>query len=266
MTDDVQPQEGQGGHPWDQYLESIPEDAREAASEAFRQMDANATRKFQEAAEYRKAWEPFETLGVKDRDPEVVGWALELADAAINNPQSFAEWYGRYAQEHGLQAANEAVQQAEQEVGYIDPAVQQLVERTIQQALNPIASQLSDVVEWRDTRTAEERKAEEMRNIRSQLDALKEKHPDEYDEDLIEMFIPRHMGDDPKNAVQKAFDDVIAVRAKAQRDWVTEKVNQPAAAISGGTVSGTPDPPPKGQALKWASEQALAQLRGARSA
>ncbi len=261
--DDVQPPEGQGDQSlYSEYLDKIPEDARDIALEAFKSFDANTTRKFQEAADYRKGWEPFEELGVKDRNSEEVRWALNFVDAAFGegtkNPQEIQRWFDEYAKENGLTKAEQ--NQLEQE--YIDPNIESLVEERLQKALGPVAQQLQDLTgRWtaEDQRRAE---AEAASKIESQLEDLKAKNPDTFDRGLVEKFVANHM-DDPENAVQKAFDDAVAIVNQIQKDTLQGKANQPPAAESGGSANGTPEPPPKGEALKHANAQALEMLRAA---
>src|ERR1035437_4782758 len=69
----VQPPEGQGDQsnssPYAEYLDRLPEEVRGDVEPVFRDWDAQTTRKFQDAAKYRKQWEPLEQTGVSQRDP-----------------------------------------------------------------------------------------------------------------------------------------------------------------------------------------------------
>lgn len=251
----VQPDEGQGGEsggsPFQEYLDRIPEEARDTAEEAFKAFDANTTRKFQEAAEYRKNWEPFEQLGVNQRSPEEVQWGLQFRDA-LDNPAAIKQWYEDYAKENNL---------TEQEQVYVDPDVETLVQQRLQEQLGPVSQQLADVLQWRETETQRQAEAQAQGFIESELSKLETE--DGFDREKVDMFIPRHM-DDPENAVRLAWQDYKTLRGQIEKDQLQAKLNQPLAAESGGSANGTPDAPANaGEAMKLASARALEQLRAA---
>lgn len=261
-TDPAQP-DGQGGTggdaPYQAYLDRIPEEARGAAEEAFRDFDANTTRKFQDAADYRKQWEPLEATGVSQRDPAEVQWAMQFVDA-LSDPTAIQTWFTNYAKENGLTKA----EQTEIEQEYIDPSVQSLVEQRLEASLGPVAKQLQEMAQWRTDQEQQAREAQAMSEIRSEIDELKAKHGDEFDESLVEKLLPQYIDTDPTHAVARAFGDSQAIRSQIEKATLQGKADQPAAPTSGGSATGTPDPPPKGDALKHAAAQALEQLRANR--
>ena len=260
-VDGVQPDEGQGGtagdSPFQEYLDRIPEEGREAALEAFRDFDANTTKKFQAASEYRKGWEPFEQLGVNHRDPEEVAWAMQMLDAVQGNPQAVSEWFQTYAQEHGLTPA-QAEQMAEE--AYVDPSVSQLVQQQLQAQLGPVASQLQELAEWRDSQAQEAQEAHIQSEIRSELDTLKAKHPDDYSEAMVEKFIANHLNDatDAREAVQAAFSDWQTIKSQIEKDTLNGKASTPAGAESGGVAHTQAD---QATTFKEAGIQAAEMIR-----
>lgn len=267
VDDPVQPPEGQGGEsqensaPWAEYLDRITdEEARGVAEEGFKAFDANTTRKFMEAAEYRKQWEPLEALGVNQRDPAEIEWALQVADAATQSPADFQKWVnGEYAQANGLTPQEQ--QQLENETEYIDPAVQSL-----QQRLEAQAQEIQELSGWRSTQEQQAAEQAASAQIESQLSELETKHPDEYDREKIDMLLPKYIygpDADPSNAVEKAFKDWQGIRAQIEKATLQGKVDTPPGAESGGSANGTEDPPPRGEYMKWAQAKALEQLRGA---
>lgn len=256
-TDPEQPNSGQDGQgadaPYSEYLNRIPEELRADVEPVFRDWDANTTRKFQEAAEQRKSWEPYEELGINQRDPGELEWAMRFVDT-LQNPEAIKEWYGEYARERGL------ADQAETDE-YIDPSVSDLVQRQLSAQLGPVAQQLAEISQWRDAQEQQRAEAEAMGQIKSEISSLKAKHGDAFNEQMVEKLLPQYIDSDPQHAVQRAFADWQSIRASVEQDWTSGKANQPPAAMSGGTASGQPDPPPKGEALKYAAQQALEQLR-----
>lgn len=258
-TDPAQPS-GQGGNgdtPYAEYLNRIPEEVRSEVEPVFRDWDSNTTRRFQEAADYKRGWEPFEQLGVNTREPSEVEWAMQFVDA-LQNPQAIRDWYGEYAKDHGLSPAQNGEQQEEE---FSDPSMQALIERTLQAQLGPVSSQLAEISNWREAREVEAREAQALTQIRSEMNDLKAKHPDDFNESMVEKLLPQYIESDPANAVSRAFADWQAIQAQVQTDWTQGKADQPGGAVSGGSADGSAEPI---STLKQASDAALAQLRAGR--
>jgi hypothetical protein len=259
--DYAQPSEGQGeaggDAPYAEYLNRIPEEARSEAEAAFKQWDSDTTRKFQDAAEYRRGWEPFEQLGVNQRDPAEIEWALQFVDA-LQNPTTIKDWYSQYAQEHGI-----APEEPGADPEYVDPSMQSAFERMLQSQLGPVASQLAEMSQWRETQDQQYREAQAMAQIRSELDDLQSKHGADFNEAMVEKLLPQYIESDPQHAVQRAWDDWQAIRNQIETDAISGKANQPAGAVSGGTADGSP---PEIHTLKDAAAAAMEQLRAGRTA
>lgn len=260
--DGVQPNQGQGAaggdSPYGEYLNRIPEDARSEAEAAFKQWDADTTKKFQDAAEYKRSWEPFEQMGVQKRDPNEVEWAMQFVDA-LQNPTTIKEWYDTYAQQHGLAAQNDQADDQE----YLDPSMQSALEKMLQSHVGPVASQLAEITQWREAQEQQAREAEAMSNLRSQLDELKSQHGADFNEPMVEKLLPQYIESDPQHAVQRAWEDWQAIRNQIEQQAISGKANQPAGAVSGGTADGSP---PDIRTLKDAAAAAIEQLRAGRTA
>ena len=278
-AESVQPEQGQGGGgndaPYAEYLNRIPEEGRAAAEEAFKAWDADTTRKFQDAAEHRKAWEPFEQLGVNQRDPSEVEWALSMLEAAKNNPQSIAEWYEQYAEQHGLTPA-EAAQQA----AAAQPAVdefggiydQAALESLLQSQLTPLQQRLDAIAQREEAREYKERLQEAERHIEEQFTQLQSQHPDAFDikgadgkpidvRAVIENFTGKYIETDPQHAVQRAFADWDALRSQLESGFLNGKAQQPGAPEGGGVANTQPE---QIKTLAQANEIALQRIRGSR--
>ena len=249
--------QGNGGSPYDDYLARVPEEYRSDIEPIFKEWDSNTTRKFQEAAEARRAFEPYEPY-VKDREPDQVALGLQFVDA-LQDPKAIKEWYDQYAQQNGLTA-----QTTEEE--YVDPTVQALVDRQLAAQLGPVASQVAEFQAWREHQEQQAAVAAQRDEIESQLASLKSQHPDEFDRGLVDKLLPQYIESDPHNAVQKAFEDSRAIVAQVQKQWTDSKASQPPGAVSGGTANGTAERPEGMSIMKWASQQAEEQMRGSRGA
>lgn len=258
-ADVVQPEQGQGdggsGGPWSDLLDRVPEDARGDFESRFKEWDGNYTRHQQEAAEYRKSWEPYEQLGVNQYSPDQVSYLLQLGQA-LENPQQMQEWWNQYAQQNGLTQAE--TEQLQEQVGYEDPTQQLLKEQ-----LGPITQQLDQIRQWQEQQEFAVREREATEFIEGQLRELEEKHPQEFRRDLIEAFVGQYIDNDPRNAVTRAFEDARRFTADIEKQALQSKVNAPAGAESGGA----PDTVPKEiKTLAEANKYALEQMRAARNA
>lgn len=262
MADDdpVQPEPGQGGDatgtPYQEYLDRIPEEVRGEVEPVFKDWDANFTRRSQEFADYKRGWEPFEQLGVNQRDPAAVQWAMQFVDA-LEDPGAIKTWYEQYAQERGLTPAA-----AQDESEYIDPATQALVEQQLQAQLAPLARQLEEVSAWRSAQEQQAAEQQALSDIKTQMADLKAKHPDEFNADMVEKFVAPYIESDPEHAVQRAFTDWQTMRNQLEKDFLQSKADTPAAAEGGGTPAAAPDGI---KSLKEAAEAAMEQLRANRT-
>lgn len=254
--------QGEGGTPdtpYAEYLNRIPEEVRSQVEPIFKEWDSNVTRRFQDASEFRQQWEPYQPLGVTDLSPDEVAWALQFRQAAVNNPDAIRQWYDEYAQTHGLAAANAAVEQAQTqqsgEFDYVDPNLAALKEQ-----LSPMQQQLEQINAWRMQQEQAARVQEAERFISHQMDELKTKHPDEFNQAAVERLLPQYIETDPQHAVQRAFADWQSIRAQIERDTLQSKVNAPPPAESGGAANSAPE---QIRTMADASRFALEQLRAA---
>lgn len=77
---------------WDSYLteNEIPEPAHQYVRDALKYHDGLATKKFQEASEYRKRWEPYEKIdGFDQWEPDRLAQALPLISALDDEDQAY---------------------------------------------------------------------------------------------------------------------------------------------------------------------------------
>lgn len=240
----AQPQEGQGeeasggGSPWESYLDRIPEDARDIAAEAFREMEANATKKFQEHSEFRKQWEPLQETGINQLSQDEVAWLVQFRQA-LDDPKTIQQWYEDFAQEHGLTPAEQAAETLD-EFGFQDPSQQ--LEKLLEEKLGPLSQQVEQVLGWRQQQEQAQAQAEAGKFIEGQISELKEKHGD-FDKDteeLINTLAGRYIESDPMNAIPRAWDDLQRWRNDVEKSALQAKVNQPSPAESGGVPDVNP--------------------------
>lgn len=253
-ADPVQP-EGQGGEgtsnaPYAEYLDRIPQELRDQVEPVFRDWDGQVTRRFQESSEQRKAWEPYEQVGVNQHDPQAVQWALQFMEASQQNPQAIQQWYEAYAKENGLQAAQPETPQQPQDLtldeygGYDANALKTLLE----QQLSPIQQEIQAMAQYREQQEQAARDQEAQQFVSNQLDELKAKHPDDFKdssewgpEKMIDRFAARYIETDPYNAVPRAFADYQAFRNEIQKSSWQNAADRPAPAEGGGMPNAAPE-------------------------
>lgn len=265
--DVVQPEDagqGDGGHdaPYAEYLNRIPEEVREEVEPVFKDWDANVTRRFQEHSEYRREWEPYEQTGINRLSPEETQWLVQFRQA-LEDPQQIKQWYEGYAEQAGIvpeQAAQEPTgQQAsttfdEFGAGY-DP---QQLQSLLDQRFSPLAQQLQQLTERFEHQDYQTRVAEAERYVQGQIEELKAKHPDEFNEEAIEKLVTNYIDSDPVHAVERAFADWQKIRAQIERDTLQGKADSRSSGESGGTADAMPEMP---KTLKEAAEIAKQRIR-----
>lgn len=84
-----------------QAIERVPAELREHVEPILKEWDGSATKKFQEAAEFRKTWEPYGELGVTDVPPETMEQLLGWYEMT-NDEGQFKSWLQTQAEAFGL--------------------------------------------------------------------------------------------------------------------------------------------------------------------
>jgi hypothetical protein len=271
-ADNVQPDEGQGdggaSAPYAEYLSRLPEEVRGDVEPVFKDWDANVTRRFQDASEYRKQWEPYEGAGVKNYDPETVQGALAFIEAAQNEPASIKQWYQTYAEQNGL--ADEPAALAEPPAPQFDeyglPADTQQVEKLLNDRFAPFEEKIQAIAQWQQERveaeTQQQRDEQAQQQIDSQFAELEKAHG-EFDKELLAMFALKYADTDPDNAINRGFQDMQTRINAIEKQALQGKVNAPAAAEGGGVPDVTAE---KVSTFAQAEEIARQFLRNSREA
>lgn len=266
QADDVRPDSGEGDGgasdaPYAEYLNRIPEEYRAEVEPAFKEWDGQVTRRFQEAAEFRKQWEPFQDTGVHEMQPDEVKWALQVAEAAQNNPAALREWLDQ----------NHPVEAPQQDYGttydqYADPNAQTI--QQLQQQLERVQQQLQQGDQrWQDFELQTQH-ARDAAIMEAEIAAIKEAHGSELPpkvledfDDLMITFGGKHAvpGADPKQVVAKTWADIQRYFNAVEANALNRKVNDPNPAEGGGMPDVNPDKLQYGKAVE---SQAAELLRG----
>jgi len=240
MTDDAQPAEGQGddggGAPYAEYLEAVPEQFREQVEPAFKKWDADVNKKFQDHAEYRKAWSPYEEAGINEYEPGLIQEVLQTAQ----DPMAYLSWvheqspelaqnaWEQYGEANGLFDSGED----EEESGGGEDFEAALAEQ-IEQRLSPIEQRFQE----QDER---ERQQEAQSLVDAEFQALREEHGEAFDEDKEEAtrafarMIFESSEIDFKDAIRQGWERVQKLGVDAERGLVDDKLSQPNTPETGG--------------------------------
>jgi hypothetical protein len=252
----VQPEEvdaGQGGESSGLYdLSSIPEQLRPAVEPVFKQWEANVTKKFQDHAEYRKSWEPYEQLGVNNLDPSELQDLIAFNDLA-GNPEQFDQWLYNAAMERGM-IGEQQQQEAPQEDLYGDSygEVQQQQQFDPDMIQQMIADQVGPLYEQAQQQAQQQAVQQATEEIQSTLDGLHKEHGDFPDEVVCQLALAY----DTPDGLQRAFSDYQSLIAQTERGVVEQKLAQPSVPEVGG-ASNTQAP----DINSWESARAAAIAR-----
>lgn len=239
MADDVQSVETDQGAAgsdsgYAQYLDSVAPEIREQVEPLFKEFDGNVTKKFQEHAEYRKGWAPYEELGVRDIEPQQLQELLQFAQMA-NDDKQFDQWLTKVATDRGLFAGDDLDGLDDEEDSSIE---ERLIEKLSEQ-INPILERFEkqDEKELVDKATAE---------IDQTFESLLAEHKDlpENARDTVEALAYRYtdeQGLSAKEVIEKGFSDYLSLIGQAEKGLFQKKSSQPATPEGPGGNAATQD-------------------------
>src|SRR5688500_6626546 len=196
-----EPQGQPGNELHEQFISNAPEHLREYARELAPIWDQSVQRKFQESADYRKQWEPYEQLGINDIEPDELGELLAFREI-VQDEDSFRQWYQDIGQLIGAEEVDD-----DDEDSDVPPEMRQF---------------MNEFHQWREEQAAREEQQAQMQafqetamEVRQQLDEIKSKNPNltEEDEEFICTLALKYDGED---AIQKGFADFQKLMSKAE--------------------------------------------------
>lgn len=221
---EVQPTEGQGhadlvSSLYD--LNSVPEQFREDFAAYAKELDKKIQSKFQEAAEYRKGWEPYGDIGITEYEPDSIRNLLAFAEA-LNDPDTAKDAVLRLVENLGIDLAGAPVEDAE---GGDDP-------------LAEVRDELAEFRQWKAEQEAERFRAEEIDRLMSELSEVETLHgkpfTDEEKSRIVALAGRMPLEDEP---IKAAYSLISEVSGDAQKSLVKAKAKQPRAAEPGGRAS-----------------------------
>lgn len=255
--DAVQPAEGQGDAQATDSglydLDSVAPEIKDQLVPHLKKIEGNATKKFQEAADYRKQWEPYEQIGLKDIPPETVSELLAFLQTA-QNPEQFKDWWKAAGEERGL-----FEQESDLDLEEVDDLSPEKIQELIAQEIGPVKQQLEEQAQERAQKEAEAELGQAMDAIKGQNgDAFKENA--EQVENAVWQLAFAYSEDSSLSSaekVQKGFEDYKNLIGQGEAGLFKQKDNQPKPPEGPGGTSTAPekvisfdDPRLKQQALE----------------
>lgn len=236
MADDGQSPAGDqgvdsGDSGYAQYLDSVPPEIREQVEPLFKEFDGNVTKKFQEHAEYRKQWEPYEETGIKDLDPESLKGLLEFAQMA-NDPEQFGQWWQNAGKEMGLfeKFAPSEDLDLDLEDDLPTEKIAELVEKQVAEKLGPVEQTIQQQGQEREAAQANEEVASAMDTFKAENKALFEGDEKGEVERMVARLAYSYSDDDslsPAEMIQKGGEDYKNMIGQGAKGLFDDKLKQP---------------------------------------
>lgn len=211
-------------------LDSVAPEVREQLAPHLKAIEGNVTKKFQEAADYRKQWEPYEETGIKDLDPESLKGLLEFAQMA-NDPEQFSQWWQKAGEEMDLFNKDEG----EEDLGFEDLSqekINELISEQVAERLSPIEQSLAQQEQASKEAQANEEINQEMNSIRGENAALfkgDEKAQKKVEERVAQLAFS-YSDDNSLSAaemIRKGFEDYQEMIGQGEKGLFDQKANQP---------------------------------------
>lgn len=232
MDDPVQPDEGQGGESagtFESYLSTVPEDVREHVEPYLKEAEKNVNGRLQEAADFRKTWEPYkDTLDPQAYPPEQLSELLAWHQQVTSSDEAFKSWLSGASKEAGLTPGEEAaLEEAEVSGELTREEVQKLIEEQAEQRVAPLREELT-AFQTEQAVNAEEGK------IRSRIGDLQKEAGVELTEAQKADVFELGANDPGDDWVKTGWDRYMAIAANAQKAFVQEKTKQPSPSLTAG--------------------------------
>jgi len=246
--DNVQPEvveEGQGietpqessalGDLYD--LSQVPDEQRPHIEPILQDVQRNVNGKFEQAAEYRKQWQPYEELGVNDIDPSLMEELVSIAQI-VDDEEALREWWQGLGSDRGWTDSNQPDDDDEFDFGFDDDddisetdlkALQEVIEQAIESKTAPLFEKEAE-------REQQLLMAEAEKEISAKLDSLKEKYG-EFDESAVCKLALAY---DEEDAIEKGFEDYQNLIKSAQNGVFEAKTDSPAPPEGAGVPATTP--------------------------
>lgn len=276
-----EPQQGQGADTdlYSPYLADVPAEMHPLVLDPLKRQNADFTRKFQEASQFRQQWEPYQQLGLHEMDPQEIEGLLSFREQ-ISTDDGARQWFSQMAENE--EAAKIFPEDAWEKIGvangWLDegdntqdfdeedpdgpPAWFQEFQQQVTQELAQVRGQTEMAQVQQQQNLAIDAAVEHVNKKYAQQ--FPEGIPDEIHDAAIAMALgmaQAGVAPDLVSAIEPSFERIMTLRGTHEGDQLEEKLgNGNGATLNGGR----PDTnPPK---LSWNGgisprDAALARLK-----
>lgn len=207
-------------------LSSVPEEYRSEVERIAKDIDRNVQKKLQEHSEYRKGWEPYESLGLRDYDADSVSSLLNLAQA-LSDEDSAREVVTRLADSLGMSFDSQG--EADDD-GDPDP-------------LAELRSEIQELREFKsqfDLNREQEAQIAALETEYAEVEGMHGRAFSEDEKDQLMTLAAKFAAED--FPIKAAYEVINQIAGKAETSLFSRKVKEPAPAEVGGRASTTPKP------------------------
>lgn len=136
----------QSSSPWDPWIseQEIPEPAQHYVRNAFKHAEGLTTKRFQEAAEFRKQWEPYQQVGIHEWDPQGLQQGLALLEA-LEDEERGPEVIRQLAEHYGVLGGDDEVD--DDEDGEDEPDINSVLDEKLAPIQQFIQSQQQERIQ-----------------------------------------------------------------------------------------------------------------------
>lgn len=242
-------------------LTEVDEHLRPIVEPLLKKVEGNVTQRFQEHADFRKTWEPYQGVdGLTDLSSDEVSELVAFhRDVLAAGPDALKEWWQGIG-EHAGWMPDGSGGDAGDEGDLGGDAPPQIVELQQQvQAMAQAVQQLIDGQQTRETQDAQSAAKEAIGNELKALGAEKLGEGQEFDEVTRQSILQLALAypDDPQ-AIAKAYQDFEKIAGKVEGGLVEHALGQPRAANAGGSADTSAEEP---KTFAEARERAKARSR-----
>lgn len=250
------PDDGQGAGLGLYDLSHLDAELRPLVEQELKKYEGNATKKFQEHAEYRKQWEPFEQIeGLSETDPEQLEALLQfgqlMADPngaeILAQDEDFVDWWTQIGEQAGLFEGEPGGGEGgydEGEGGQEPPEwASELTDRLdqLEQQLGPVSQSVSQAERDRQVQANNQEIEKTLAGLHEQHDVDGESA---FDDDAVRALAHQYIDDEKLSlpeVIQRGFADLQRIQGQAQGNLVDKASDQPGAALGNGQSDTSPE-------------------------
>jgi hypothetical protein len=246
-------------------LSDVPAEYRQYIDPVIKDMQSNVGKKFEEQANYRKQWEPYEQAGVNEVDPERVQALLQL-DRLMNSDDpndrnELREFYEALGQGYGFTEDGEPGDDDEFDLDESGDEGDSFSAEDLQQLIDQgVQSQLAPFLEHMQAQEQDQAISEADDKISQVLNELGEGKLTEQQEKVICKLALGYEGS-PEETLKQGFEEYQSIRGDSQSELFASKEQQPQKPEGPGPANTTPDKITDFKSATAAAKQHLEQAQ-----